>query len=198
VRAELFNRRPACRCRRSGKRRRRGKCGGGSASGGGWESVHITTLATLEEQNRGQVGPTILFDRPRPGFPTPPSFISPWGGGARLPLPVKSACNAISPRFAHFEIAPGICRGWISGDGTTRKINARRFHNTASETTAQVLAIRLWRGCACRGKQGELELQISWWTSKASGRRNKPPREALRCLAESGTRRKAMASLTGC
>jgi hypothetical protein len=31
----------------------------------GPESIHSTTLATLAEQNRCQVGPTILFDRPR-------------------------------------------------------------------------------------------------------------------------------------
>jgi hypothetical protein len=66
----------------------RARCGGVPTSGGGWESVHGTTemrwrpnerrrweigtgttLATLDEQSRCQVGPTILPDRPRPGLP---------------------------------------------------------------------------------------------------------------------------------
>jgi hypothetical protein len=34
-------------------------------------SVRSTTLETLGEQSRRQVGPTILFDRPRPGAPAP-------------------------------------------------------------------------------------------------------------------------------
>jgi hypothetical protein len=37
----------------------------------GSESVHSTTLATLAEPNRCQVGPTILFDRPPAGAPAP-------------------------------------------------------------------------------------------------------------------------------
>jgi hypothetical protein len=42
----------------------------------GPESAHSTTLDTLAEQNRCQVGPTILFDRPRAGTlaPSPHSF----------------------------------------------------------------------------------------------------------------------------
>jgi hypothetical protein len=55
----------------------------GPASGGGWESVHRTTFATLAEQNRCQVGPTILLDRPRPGSPTPPPSDFPVGRGPR-------------------------------------------------------------------------------------------------------------------
>jgi hypothetical protein len=45
----------------------------------GPESVHRTTLATLAEQNRCQVGPTILFDRPRQEPPPLASFVSPLG-----------------------------------------------------------------------------------------------------------------------
>jgi hypothetical protein len=48
-----------------------GKSEGVPASGGGWESVHRTTLATLDEQSGRQVGPTILVDRPWPGTPAP-------------------------------------------------------------------------------------------------------------------------------
>jgi hypothetical protein len=44
-----------------------GKCDGGPAGRPGSESVHGITLATLDAQNRCQVGPTILFDCPRPG-----------------------------------------------------------------------------------------------------------------------------------
>ena len=49
----------------------------------GSESVHSTTLATLAEQSRCQVGPTILFDRPRPGSPVPPPSDFPVGPAAR-------------------------------------------------------------------------------------------------------------------
>jgi hypothetical protein len=45
----------------------------------GWESVHGSTLATLAEQNRCQVGPTILFDRPRQDPPPLASFVSQLG-----------------------------------------------------------------------------------------------------------------------
>ncbi len=46
----------------------------------GWESVHDTTLATLDEQSGRQVGPKILFNRPRQGPPSPPSIrFLPWG-----------------------------------------------------------------------------------------------------------------------
>jgi hypothetical protein len=55
------------------------KCGGGAAVGDGWESVHRTTLATLDEQNRCQVGPTILFDRPPAQDPRPSSLRFPCG-----------------------------------------------------------------------------------------------------------------------
>jgi hypothetical protein len=45
----------------------------------GSESVPSTTLDTLAEQNRGQVGPTILFDRPPAGTSTPPLIHFPLG-----------------------------------------------------------------------------------------------------------------------
>jgi len=41
-----------------------GRWDGGPASGGGWESVHGTTLATLGEQNRCQVGPRFCSTLP--------------------------------------------------------------------------------------------------------------------------------------
>jgi hypothetical protein len=44
----------------------------------GSESVHSTPLATLAEQNRCQVGPTILFDRPRQDRPVLASIVSVW------------------------------------------------------------------------------------------------------------------------
>jgi hypothetical protein len=47
-----------------------------SAGRRGWESVHGTTLATLDEQSGRRVGPTILFDPPRPPLLT--SFFSLW------------------------------------------------------------------------------------------------------------------------
>jgi hypothetical protein len=47
-------------------------------------SVHSTTLATLAEQNRCQVGPTILFDRPRQEPPSLTSFVSLWARPAGL------------------------------------------------------------------------------------------------------------------
>src|ERR1700687_5968202 len=53
---------------------RSGKRGGGEMRlQAGPESVHSTTLATLAEQNRCQVG-TILFDRPRPSHHSFPSW----------------------------------------------------------------------------------------------------------------------------
>jgi hypothetical protein len=69
VRARLFNRRPQAGIDgpESGRMRNSMRPGGRPRSG----SVRSTTLATLAEQNRCQVGPTILFDRPRPGTPTP-------------------------------------------------------------------------------------------------------------------------------
>ena len=45
----------------------------------GPESVHRTTLATLAEQNRRQVGPTILFDHHRQEPPPLTSLVSPCG-----------------------------------------------------------------------------------------------------------------------
>jgi hypothetical protein len=45
----------------------------------GLESVHSTTVATLAEQNRCQVGPTILFDRPRQEPPPLASLVSQLG-----------------------------------------------------------------------------------------------------------------------
>jgi hypothetical protein len=58
-----------------------GRCEGGPASGGGWESVHRTTLAPLAAQNRRHVGPTILFDRPRQDPPLLASIVSFWARG---------------------------------------------------------------------------------------------------------------------
>ena len=55
-----------------------GRCEGGPASRG-WESVHRTTLATRDEPNRCQVGPTILLNGPRPGAPVPPPSDFPVG-----------------------------------------------------------------------------------------------------------------------
>src|SRR6266853_144795 len=43
-----------------------------------------TTLAPLDEPKRWQLGPTILFDRPRPAPPTPPPSDFPVGWPAAL------------------------------------------------------------------------------------------------------------------
>ena len=47
-------------------------------------------------------------------------------------------------------------------------------------------------GMCMSWKTRYIKWQISLWTSTALRRRKKPPREALRCLMESGTRRKPM------
>src|SRR6266478_4028252 len=57
-----------------------------SAVGAGWGIGTYTTLAPLDEPKRWQLGPTILFDRPRPAPPTPPPSDFPVGwplGGRR-------------------------------------------------------------------------------------------------------------------
>src|SRR5713226_1449975 len=60
-----------------------------AAAFGGRRRVGIgtyTTLAPLDEPKRWQLGPTILFDRPRPAPPTPPPSDFPVGwplGGRR-------------------------------------------------------------------------------------------------------------------
>ena len=46
------------------KRREGENCGGVPAVGAGWESVHGTTVETLDEPSGRQVGPKNLFDRP--------------------------------------------------------------------------------------------------------------------------------------
>jgi hypothetical protein len=56
-----------------------GRWDGVAASGDGWESVHDTTLATLDEQSRCRVGPKILFDRPARDPPSPPPSNFPVG-----------------------------------------------------------------------------------------------------------------------
>ena len=48
------------------------KCEGGAVNGSGRESVHDTNLRSVGEQNRCQVGPTILLRAPRPDPPLRP------------------------------------------------------------------------------------------------------------------------------
>ena len=48
------------------------KCEGGAGNGSGRESVHDTNLRSVGEQNRCQVGPTILLRAPRPDPPLRP------------------------------------------------------------------------------------------------------------------------------
>src|SRR5207253_5197399 len=58
-----FSLRPAGRC--EGEEAAEGrKCEGGAGNGSGRASVHDTTYDPLVEQNRCQVGPTILFECP--------------------------------------------------------------------------------------------------------------------------------------
>jgi hypothetical protein len=45
--------------------------------------------------------------------------------------------------------------GWFRDTERRERSNAAGSINTASEMTAQFLVIRLWRGCACHGKQGK-------------------------------------------
>jgi hypothetical protein len=60
-----------------------GKCGGVRQSGQG-EIGTYTTLAPRDEPKRWQLGPTILFDRPRPAPPIPPPSDFPRGVAQRL------------------------------------------------------------------------------------------------------------------
>src|SRR5882724_12889679 len=66
------------------------------------------------------------------------------------PLATPFQLDLHIPRLRQRRVAGGFRE-------TERRENSdtRRFHNTASETNAQFLVIRLWRGCACRGKQGK-------------------------------------------
>src|SRR5438067_4273177 len=61
------------------KRRREGNARGGAGNDSGRESVHDTNLRSVGEQNRCQVGPTILFECPAPDPPLLPSIIFPLG-----------------------------------------------------------------------------------------------------------------------
>src|SRR6266581_4180365 len=55
------------------------KCEGGAGNGSGRASVHDTNLRSVGEQNRCQVGPTILFECSAPDPPLLPSIIFPLG-----------------------------------------------------------------------------------------------------------------------
>jgi hypothetical protein len=78
VRAKLFNRRPQAGA--DGEEAAdEGKYEGRPSGRPGSESVHRTTLATRDEPNRCQVGPTILVDRPRQDPPPLVSFVSQLG-----------------------------------------------------------------------------------------------------------------------
>src|SRR5437667_86148 len=61
------------------KRRREGNARGGAGNDSGRESVHDTNLRSVGEQNRCQVGPTILLRAPRQDPPLLPSIIFPLG-----------------------------------------------------------------------------------------------------------------------
>src|SRR6266567_4267655 len=74
--AEFFL--PAGRC--DGEEAAEGrKCEGGAGNDSGRESVHDTNLRSVGEQNRCQVGPTILLRAPRQDPPLLPSIIFPLG-----------------------------------------------------------------------------------------------------------------------
>src|SRR5947199_10815200 len=62
------------------------KCEGGAGNGSGRASVHDTNLRSVGEQNRGQVGPTILFECPAQ---IPRSFLRSFSLWAR-PFPSTS------------------------------------------------------------------------------------------------------------
>jgi hypothetical protein len=74
-----------------------------AAAFGGRRRVGIgtyTTLAPLDEPKRWQLGPTILFDRPRPAPPTPPPSDFPVGLAqppSRSPRTLISQSNSFSP-----------------------------------------------------------------------------------------------------
>src|SRR5438132_2902045 len=71
------------------ERRREGNAGGGAGNDSGRESVHDTNLRSVGEQNRCQVGPTILLRAPRQNPPLLPSIIFPLG-----PLPCGDVWRA--------------------------------------------------------------------------------------------------------
>jgi hypothetical protein len=77
------------------KRRTEGKCEGGPGGRAGSGSVRSTTLDTLAEQNPCQVGPTILFDRPRGR--------SPAGLHQSIPVPTMDTSNDDAQRTVPHE-----------------------------------------------------------------------------------------------
>src|SRR5438477_568249 len=84
---------PAGRC--EGEEAAEGrKCEGGAGNGSGRASVHDTKLRSVGEQNRCQVGPTILFECPAPDPPLLASIIFPLGHArAFIPTMVTNYVN---------------------------------------------------------------------------------------------------------
>ena len=68
---------------------------------------------------------------------------------------VKCARDAILPRLAHSQIAPGPCRERILKEGTPQKIRGVPVPYVHSEATAQFLVIGLWNGVHVVEKQGQ-------------------------------------------
>src|SRR5207249_11687735 len=98
-----FSLRPAGRC--EGEEAAEGrKCEGGAGNGSGRASVHDTKYESLGEQNRGQVGATILFECPAQ---IPRSFLRSFSLWAGHPAETSAELNV---RLGAAEFFPGASR----------------------------------------------------------------------------------------
>src|SRR5207245_501217 len=80
------------------------KCEGGAGNGFGSRVVHDTNLRSVGEQNRCQVGPTILFECPAQ---IPRSFLRSFSLWARHPAETSAELNV---RLGAAEFFPGASR----------------------------------------------------------------------------------------
>src|SRR5713226_4863862 len=87
-------------------------------------------------------------------------------GLPRLPLPAKSACDAISPQFPHSKIASAPCCERIQEMERLKRSGGRQYHERSQETTAQFPVIGLWRSVHVAGNK--IDRVVAFWsTSKA-------------------------------
>src|SRR6266568_2912085 len=104
---------PAGRC--DGEEAAEGrKCEGGAGNDSGRESVHDTNLRSVGEQNRCQVGPTILFERPAK---IPRSFLRSFSLWARHHAETSAERNVHWGAAEFFPWPAGRCGGGGSGGG---------------------------------------------------------------------------------
>src|SRR5438477_5505806 len=98
--------------RRGRKRRREGNARAAQGTASGRASVYDTNLRSVGEQNRCQVGPTILFECPAPD---PRSFLRSFSLWARHPAETSAELNVRSVR-QNFSLGPaGRCEGEEAG-----------------------------------------------------------------------------------